>query len=91
MGGESDLEPREATTFRIPTDLLAAARALKAEGESLNDLAIKALADEVRRRQGLAVHASVIRRREEVRRRTGTHPDATDIIRDLRSGAARHE
>lgn len=90
-GRDGDLESREATTLRIPSDLLAAARALQAEGESLNDLATKALADEGRRRQGLAVHTSIVRRREEVRRRTGPHPDAADLVRDLRGGAGRHE
>jgi len=81
---------REAITFRIPSEILAAARASKAEGESLNDIAVKALLDEVRRRQALAAHASIVARREEVRRRTGVHPDAAETVRRLRGGDDRH-
>ena len=50
------MEEREALTVRFPIGLMAQMRKYKSHGESLNDLVIKALEQEVRYRQGLAAH-----------------------------------
>jgi len=57
----------------------------------LNDLIIKALEREVRYRQGLAAHHSIVARREKIREKTGTQPNSTRLIRQLREGEARYD
>lgn len=50
------MEEREALTVRLRLGLLAQVKLHKLEGESLNDLIVKALEREMRYRQGLATH-----------------------------------
>jgi hypothetical protein len=85
------MEEREALTVRFPTHLLAQVRLHKSQGESLNDLIIKALEREVRYRQGLAAHHRIVARREKIREKTGTQPNSTNLIRQLREGEARYD
>lgn len=85
------MEEREALTVRFPTYLLAQIKLHKSQGESLNDLIIKALEREVRYRQGLAAHYRIVARREKIREKTGTQPNSTNLIRQLREGEARND
>jgi hypothetical protein len=73
-------------TVRFPEQLLRQAKNLKAKKESLNDLVITALEQEVRRRQGWAAHQRIVARREAIRAKTGIQPNSTEVIRDLREG-----
>ena len=84
------MEARTAITLRIPTALLDAARGLKREGESLNDLAVRALAEEIRQRRALRAHASIVERRAAIRTRTGPQPDMAQEVRTWRGGEGRH-
>ncbi|MBI2939767.1 MAG: hypothetical protein HYY04_04950 [Chloroflexi bacterium] len=83
------MENREAITIRFPTGLLTSAREVKAARESLNDLVVEAVHREIRRRQGLDAHTSIVQLREQIRARTGPHPDAGPLIRALREGDER--
>lgn len=73
-------------TVRFPEQLLRNAKNLKTKEESLNDLVVMALEREVRRRRGWAAHQRIVARREIVRAKTGTQPDSTEVIRNLREG-----
>jgi hypothetical protein len=77
---------REAVTIRFPADLLVKAKKLKFVSESLNDLAVEALAREVRRRRGWADHQRIIARSETVKAKTGIQPTSGDLIRSFREG-----
>lgn len=83
------MEEREALTVRFPAGLLDQVRKHKSQGESLNDLVIKALEREVRYRRGLAAHHRIVARREEIRKKTGTQSNSIDLIRKLREGQER--
>ncbi len=83
------MESRTAITLRVPTALLDAARGLKREGESLNDLAVRALEEEIRHRSALRAHASIVERRAAIRARTGPQPDMTAEVRAWRGGEER--
>lgn len=83
------MSEREALTVRFPAGLLAQLRLHKSLDESLNDLVIKALEREVRYRRGLAAHHRIVERREKIREKTGTQPNSTDSIRQLREGSER--
>ena len=85
------MSQRQTISVRLPDDLLAQARKTKAPRESLNDLVVAALEREVRRRQGLAAHEGITRIREQVRARTGSHPDPVPLIRALREGEGRRD
>lgn len=88
---QPDPAEREPLTIRVPPAVLARARQLKAAGESLNDLIVHAIEQEVRRREGFQAHEQILRVRQQVRRRTGGQPDATELIRAMREGEARGE
>lgn len=83
------MEEREALTVRLRAGLLAQVKLHKSEGESLNDLIVKALEREVRYRQGLATHHRIVARREKIRKKTGIQTDSTGLIRQLREGEGR--
>lgn len=62
----------------------------RAEGRSINDLAVEILDRESRRweaRQGLAAARQV---REAIRQRAGEQPDSAPFIRELREERERH-
>ena len=80
---------REAVTIRFPADLLAKARNLKDGSESFNDLVVKAVEQEVRRRRAWAAHKRIIARSEAVKAKTGIQPASWDLIRSLREGDKR--
>jgi predicted transcriptional regulator len=82
---------REAMTIRFPAELLQKLRALKQEHESLNDLVVQALEKEIKWRTAWSAHAQIEAIREQVRQRTGTHPDPTPLIRQLRVGEGRRD
>ena len=68
------MEEREVLTIRFPAELLAQVRKHKSQDKSLNDLVVKALEREVRHRQGLAAHHSIVARREKLGKRQGPKP-----------------
>lgn len=80
---------RDAVTIRFPAGFLTKAREVRAERESLNHLVLEAVDREIRRRQGLAAHATIVQIREQVRARTGPQSDSNALIRELREGRAR--
>ncbi|MBW4626759.1 MAG: hypothetical protein KME49_14975 [Brasilonema octagenarum HA4186-MV1] len=82
---------REAVTIRFPSDLLAKARSLKEGNESLNDLVIEAVDQEVRRRRGWAAHQRIIARSEAVKVKTGIQSASTELIRSLRESEDRYD
>jgi hypothetical protein len=78
-------------TILFPADLLAQAREVQAERESLDDLVVAALAQEVRRRRALLAHQAVMRTREKIKAEIGLHPDSAPLIRALREGESLRE
>ena len=81
-----EVSGREAVTIRFPSDLLAQAKQLKKGKESFNELVIKALEQEVRRRGAMIAHQNILARRSQIKARTGIQPEATALIRSLREG-----
>ncbi|MCC5634860.1 hypothetical protein LC593_03155 [Nostoc sp. CHAB 5844] len=82
---------REALTIRFPAKLLQKIRALKREDESLNDVVVQALEKEMKWRSAWAAHEQIQIIRERVKQRTGVHPDAVPLIRQLREGEGRRD
>lgn len=82
---------REAVTIRFPIPLLKQAKQLKDGGESFNELVVEAVEREVKRRQAIATHQSIVKRRAQIKARTGVHPNANALIRSLREGDMRSE
>ncbi|MBE9007183.1 hypothetical protein IQ259_19455 [Fortiea sp. LEGE XX443] len=82
---------REALTIRFPAKLLQKIRALKREDESLNDLVVQALEKEMKWRSAWVAHEQIQIIREQVKQRTGVHPDPVPLIRRLREGEARRD
>ncbi len=83
------MERRTALTLRVPSELLAEAKEVCGERESLNDLIVAALDREVRRRQGLALYKDIVRLSDEIYTRGGLQPDSTPMIRAMREGDPR--
>jgi len=83
------METREPLTIRFPPALLKEAREVKAQRESLNDLVVRAVEQEVRRRRGLQAYDTILRVRATVKAETGLHPDSTASVRSLRDGSER--
>ncbi|MBI4491460.1 MAG: hypothetical protein HY690_01550 [Chloroflexi bacterium] len=84
-------EQREALTIRFPIEVLARARGVKEDRESLNDLVVGAVEREVRRREVLRVLAEIDRIREQIVARTGLQPSSVPLIRELREGIGRRD
>jgi hypothetical protein len=82
---------REALTVRFPPEVLAKAREIKSDRESLNDFVVEAVDREVRRRQGFEAFAEILRIREEIETETGVQPDSRPMIRELREGIGRRD
>ncbi len=89
-GDQIEMERREALTIRVPGSLLAQARSVKQERESLNDLIVTAVDREVRRREGLRTVHEIVAFREQMARESGNHADSTALIRSLREGNERY-
>jgi hypothetical protein len=85
------MEARIAVTIRFPSELLASARKVKGQGESLNDLVVEAVDREVRHRQGRQAFEEIGRLREAIRARSGVQPDSSSLIRALREGDERRD
>ena len=83
------MERREALTIRVPGTLLAQARSVKHERESLNDLIVAAVDREVRRREGLRTVHEIVAFREQIAHESGNYADSTALIRSLREGNER--
>lgn len=81
------MEPFESLTVRFPAHLLAVARGVQKEDESLNDFIVDAVERELRRR-GLEACDDILRIREKIRAEHGIHPDSTPYIRELREERA---
>ncbi len=77
---------KEAVTIRFPLLLVKKAKQLKEGKESFNELVVEALEREVKRRKALSAHETILRLREEVKQRTGVHPDPIPLVRQLRGG-----
>ncbi|WP_315789774.1 YlcI/YnfO family protein [Fischerella sp. JS2] len=82
---------RETLTIRFPAQLLQKIRALKRDDESLNDLVVQALEKEMKWRSAWAAHKQIQTIREQVKQRTGVHPDPVPLIRQLREGEGRRD
>ena len=82
---------KEAVTIRFPSELMRQAKRLKSGKESFNELVVEALEREVRRRKALEAHDTIQRLREQVKRRTGVHPDPIPLLRQLREGESELE
>jgi len=85
------MEKREAITIRFPARVIEAVRLAKHEEESLNDFVVRVLEKEARWVRARKAHADIVKLREEIRERTGVHPDSTQLIRDLREGRGRYD
>jgi hypothetical protein len=83
------VETREALTIRFPRDLLAVARRVRGEQESLNELVVEAVDREVRRRSALWAFAEIQRVREGIKNAVGVQSDSGRLIRALREGDER--
>lgn len=84
------MQTREAMTVRFPGGLIAKAKEVKSERESLNDLVVEAVEREVRRRAAVQAYEAIARVRDAVRSRTGVQPDSGPLIRALREGDGRY-
>jgi hypothetical protein len=84
FGGSIMTAAREAMTIRFPIELLHELRATRADDESVNDVVIRAVELEVRRRRGMRAHEAITRRRDRLYREYGLQPDSVPIIRELR-------
>lgn len=82
---------REAVTIRFPIPLLNKAKDLKDGSESFNQLVVEAVEREVKRRQAIATHHSIVARRAKIKARTGVHPNVNALIHSLREGDLRSE
>jgi hypothetical protein len=80
---------RESLTIRFPPDLLASARQIKSDSESLNDLVISAVDREVRRRSALSAHERIMDIHRQAALRTGPQPHTAGLVRQLREGKGR--
>ena len=58
---------REAVKIRFPAYLVRKAKQLKEGGQSFNELVVEALSREVKRRQAIAAHQSIVARRAEIK------------------------
>jgi hypothetical protein len=85
------MEPREALTIRFPAALLTTAKAIKGEGESLNELVVGAVEREIRRRHALQAYEEVLRLREAIKASSGPQADSGPLIRSLREGVGRRD
>jgi hypothetical protein len=85
------MEAREAITVRLPSGLLARAKGVRVESESLNDVLIEAVEKEVRRRYAARAFESIIRVRDEILADRGPSPDSGTTIRELRDGKGRRD
>jgi hypothetical protein len=77
---------REAVTIRFPIPLLNKAKNLKDGSESFNELVVEAVEREVKRRQTIVTHQSIVARRAKIKARTGVQPDVNVFIHSLREG-----
>ena len=82
---------RKALTIRFPVELLQKVRSLKRDDESLNDLIVQALEKEIKWRSAWAAHEQIQTVREQVKQRTGIHPNPAPLIRQLREGKGRRD
>lgn len=80
---------REAVTIKFPADLVQKAKQLKTDSDSFNELVVEALEKEVKRRRASKAHETILEIREQVKKRTGIHPDPVFLIRQLREGEER--
>lgn len=85
------MERREALTIRFPLNILEGARETKSEGESLNDLIVKAVEHEIRRRKSMDAHEGIMRIREQIRARNAVLTDSVPLIRAMREGEGRRD
>ena len=69
------MDRREALAVRVSVNLLARARAARAERESLNDVIVQTLDREVRRREGLRAVQDIVAARERIT--TASDPSPT--------------
>ncbi|PSF30034.1 hypothetical protein C7H19_24085 [Aphanothece hegewaldii CCALA 016] len=77
---------KEAVTIRFPLELVKKAKQLKEGKESFNELVVEALEREIKRRKANEAHETILQVRQQVKQRTGVHPDPLPLIRQLRFG-----
>jgi hypothetical protein len=74
----------QSVTIHFPTDLVQKAKQIKKDDQFFNDLVVEALDKEIKRRKKMDAHQTILRVRNQVKQRTGLHPDPTSLIRQLR-------
>ncbi len=79
----------QSVTIRFPADLVKRAKQIKEGNKSFNEFVVEALEKEVKRRQTIEAHETILRLREKVKKRTGFHPNPVPLIRQLREGEER--
>ena len=83
------MSQQETVSIKIPSDLLQKAKQLQTDKDAFNDLVVEALERELARRSGIEAHETILRIREQIKQRTGVHPDPVPLIRQLREGEER--
>jgi len=82
---------RDRFTIRTPKGLLDRVREqAEAYGDSMNDLVVSAIQKEVNMREQLRLLTDMQKARRKMEA-CGVHPDSTQLIRQMRNGAGRHE
>jgi hypothetical protein len=82
---------KTSITIQIPSQLLEEVRSLETETETLNDLVTRILEKEIKARKAWIAHQTVLRLRQEIKEKTGIHPDPIPLIRQLREGENTYE
>ncbi|MCT7953853.1 YlcI/YnfO family protein [Laspinema palackyanum] len=76
-----------SVSLHIPQELLESAQRLSSPDETLNDVVILALEQEVRRRKGLAAHQKILAFHKEL----PPQPDDTELIHQIRESEGRED
>lgn len=84
------MDRRDAVTIRFPTEVVAQAKELQGERESLNDFVVAAVEREVRRRRSLEAYEAILDAHRQLAHKT-PHSDSVQLIRSLREGIARRD
>lgn len=88
---KDEQDGRTAITVRVPKELLREAKTFKDEGGSFNDLVVRALETEVRRRTWRRLLQETDELRERIYRERGLLSDSRPLIRQLREGIGRRD
>jgi len=76
-------------TIRFPKAVLTAARKTKGKDESFNDLVVRAVEREAKRRDGVRLFDELIAARDRIWAKAGIQPSSAPLIRAMREGRER--